>query len=84
MPNLTPIQETQHQELVQLLTPLIKFMDKNEYHYLLVAGKDGTCSRYMRGSIDTISDIVTDFMHKNKEFKSIIHLCSDYQKFDKV
>lgn len=80
MSNLTPIQETKHQELLELLTPLIKFMDENEYHYFLVAGKDGTCSRYMKGSFDTISDILLDLMAKNKQFKNIIDFCSDYKK----
>lgn len=58
MNQLPIVYETNHDELLSLINPLIDFMDKNGYTFLLVAGKDGTCSRYMRGNYDDLHGII--------------------------
>ena len=61
-----------HKELLALLIPLIDFMDKNEYNYFLVAGKDGTCSRYMRGNNLDLAAMLTGMAENNDAVKSLL------------
>ena len=72
MENLTPIQQTQHDELLVLLTPLVEFMSKNNYNYFLLVGKDGIGSRHLRGTFDDITGMITGFASNNKEVEGMI------------
>lgn len=63
---------TKHEQLLSLLLPLIEFMDKNEFSYFLVAGKDGTCSRYMRGNFQDAISMLTGMAENNPEVKYML------------
>lgn len=70
--SLDNIAENKHDELLALLNPLIDFMNSNGYNYFLVAGKDGICSRYMRGQHNEVAGILTGFMESNKGVMSLL------------
>lgn len=72
MKKLESITETKHKELLSLLNPLIDFMIANEYSYFLVAGKDGTCTRHLRGEFDDVAGMITGLMETNKQVRAII------------
>lgn len=72
MPKLNPISENKHQELLKHLMPLVDFMDANGYSYFLVAGKDGTCSRYMRGTVNDVTLMLSGMAEKNKQVKVML------------
>jgi hypothetical protein len=72
MTDIKPISENRHKELLGVLMPLIDFMDKNGYSYFLVAGKDGVCSRYMRGNFNDVTGMLTGMAENNKEVKVIL------------
>ena len=75
--NIEKITEENHEELLKLLTPLIKFLDLNEYNYFINIGQDGLCSRYMRGKDDDIIDMLTGMASKNDDVKRIILECAN-------
>lgn len=66
MENLKNITETKHEELLTLLNPLIDFMIENNFNYFLVAGKDGTCTRHLRGNFNDVTSIITGLMKKKQ------------------
>jgi hypothetical protein len=70
----TPVNESNHHELLSLLKPLVEFMDKHEYNYLFVAGKDELCSRYIRGRRDDIAGMLHGFVENNPELKGFFEL----------
>ena len=72
MEDINPIQESKHQELLKLLNPLIEFMDTHGYSYFFISGKDGVCSRYMRGNFDDLTSILTGMAEKNPQVKVIL------------
>lgn len=47
-------------------------MDKNEFSYFLVAGKDGVCSRYMRGNFQDVISMLTGMAEKTPEVKYML------------
>ena len=61
-----------HKELLKHLLPLIEFMDNNQYNYFLVAGKDGVCSRYLRGKNDDVSGMITGMAEKTPTVKMLL------------
>ena len=65
----TPVNESNHDELLSLLKPLVEFMDKHEYNYLFVAGKDELCSRYIRGRRDDIGGMLDGFVENNPQLR---------------
>lgn len=69
MQTIPTITETKHQELLTLLNPLVDFMIANDFSYFLVAGKDGTCTRHMRGTFDDVTGMLTGFMKNNEAVK---------------
>lgn len=71
---LENIIETKHKELLTLLNPLVDFMIENGFSYFLVAGKDGTCTRHMRGEFDDVEGMIGGMALENKQVKNII-LC---------
>jgi hypothetical protein len=44
-------------------------MDKHEYNYLFVAGKDELCSRYIRGRRDDIGGMLDGFVENNPQLR---------------
>lgn len=77
MEDLKPITETKHAELLALLNPLVDFMIDNKFNYFLVAGKDGTCTRHMRGKFLDVSGMISGMMENNDEVKAIVKYCKD-------
>ena len=74
MNELEQINDSNHKELLSLVNPLIDFMIEHEYNYFLVAGKDGVCTRHLRGNIDDVSGMITGMMEKNKQVREVIEL----------
>ena len=72
MEDLTLVQESKHKELMALMNPLIDFMIENDFSYFLVAGKDGVCTRHMRGKFDDVSGMLTGMMENNQEEKGLL------------
>lgn len=60
-----------HKELLELLLPLVKFLNENNYSYLLIAGKDNNCSRYLRGNAGDIHGMITGMMENNPQVKDL-------------
>lgn len=77
MDNVQPIAETSHDELMQLLNPLVDYINKNGYSFFLVAGKDGVCSRHMAGDFYDITGMITGMMETNKQVRGIVEYCAD-------
>lgn len=67
--------ETKHNEFLELLKPLIKFMVENEFNYFMVAGKDGLCSRYLKGDLDEVSGMISELIEKNKQVRGLLEYC---------
>ena len=60
-----------HKELLRLLKPFVDFMDSNGYSYLLLAGKDGKCARYLNGTVADMSGMIADMAQKHKTVKKM-------------
>lgn len=69
---IIPIHNETHDELIKLLIPLIDFLDKNNYSYILIAGKDGVCSRFMNGKFIDLGIMLTTLAEQNPEVKDLI------------
>jgi hypothetical protein len=69
-----PVKESNHDELLSLLKPLVEFMDKHEYNYLFVADKDELCSRYIRGTRDDNGFVWRYAAGNNPELKEFFEL----------
>lgn len=69
---LEKITETKHKELLALLNPLIDFMTENNFNYFLVAGKDGVCTRHLRGEFDDVTAMLTGMMETNKQVRGML------------
>ena len=76
MNTLEPISETKHQELLALLNPLVDFMIENKYNYFLVVGKDGTCTRHLRGKFDDVTGMIAGMMETQPCVRDIIGHCA--------
>lgn len=62
-----------HEELINgILNPLVDFMDKEGYSYMIVAGKDGVCSQYANGQNRDLSGMLTALMQKHPGCKKIL------------
>jgi hypothetical protein len=72
MSKLTPVNESNHAELMSLINPLIDFMQKNEYSFFLVAGKDGIATRQMLGKLDDLSGMIEGMMKNHPQVESLI------------
>jgi hypothetical protein len=70
--NLQPIKESKHEELTALVNPLIEFMVANGYTYFLVAGKDGTCTRHMRGDYFDLHGMLKGMIEKQPQVGVIL------------
>jgi hypothetical protein len=65
MSKTNPVAESNHEKLTELLNPLVDFMTKYNFHFFLVAGKDGLCSRYLIGDADDLSGMIAGIMNNN-------------------
>ena len=74
---MEPITETKHKELLSLINPLVDFMTENKFSYFLVAGKDGVCTRHLRGEFDDVSGMIIGMMETNPKVKGIIEYCAN-------
>jgi hypothetical protein len=72
MNQLPIVYKTNHDELLSLINPLVDFMDQHGYTFLLVAGKDGTCSRYMRGNYDDLHGIIKGMTETQPQLLEIL------------
>ena len=72
MSQLPIVYESNHDELLSLINPLVDFMDQNGYTFLLVAGKDGTCSRYMKGQCDDLHGIIKGMTETQPQLLEIL------------
>ena len=77
---MTPVADSKHNELRTLLTPLIDFMIANDYHYFLVVGKDGVCSRHMSGHIDDLSGMLEGMAEHNEDVKGLLQYVNENLK----
>jgi hypothetical protein len=64
---LDTVIETKHKELLLLINRLVDFMTTNGFSFLFVAGKEGTCTRHLRGNYDDVHGMITGMMEKNKQ-----------------
>lgn len=69
---LDKVQEEKHKELLGLITPLVEHLRQNGYTFLVVAGKDELCSRYMEGTHDDLYGILNGLAKTNKGFCNVI------------
>lgn len=69
--NIQPEKDNQHNELLELVNPLIDFMNNNGFSFMFVAGKDGTCTRHLKGSYDDIEAMLSGMAEKNKQVAAI-------------
>jgi hypothetical protein len=69
--NIQTENETAHNDLLTLVNPLISFMAENGYSFMFVAGKDGTCTRHLKGSYDDIEAMLSGMAEKNKQVAAI-------------
>lgn len=70
--DLETITENKHKELLSLLNPLVDFMIENEYSYFIVAGKDGTCTRHLRGNYDDVHGMITGMMQTQNQVGAML------------
>ena len=47
-------------------------MIENEYSYFIVAGKDGTCTRHLRGDYIDVHGMISGMMENNKQVNEMI------------
>lgn len=70
--NIQETKTTKHKELLSLLNPLVDFMIENGFTYFLVAGKDGMCTRHLRGDYDDVEGMIKGFMENNKQIAVLL------------
>ena len=66
------IEDSNHDELLVLLNPLVDFMIKHEYNYFIVAGKGGVCTRHLRGKADDVGGMIEGVMQTQKDFREVL------------
>lgn len=76
METLQNINEIQHNELLTLLNPLVDFMTENGFSFFMVAGKDGTCTRHMRGQLSDVAGMIRGMMENNDCVREMIEHCN--------
>ena len=72
MDNTELAQLTIHDELLKLIIPLVEFMDNNGFSYFLVAGKDGTACRYMKGDFDEVGGMLISMAEKTPQVQKLL------------
>jgi hypothetical protein len=71
---------TQHEQLNELMNPLLDFMNENNFNYMLVAGKDGTCARYCNGNKYEVEGMLSGMVEKHPEYKEVFLNAVDVNK----
>jgi hypothetical protein len=66
-----------HDQLLQRLKPLVDYMTENRIHHLVLAGKDGTCSRFLLGNFDDLASMLEDMANNNPDVKKLIKTVAD-------
>ncbi|MFZ1751434.1 MAG: hypothetical protein WAU01_14640 [Saprospiraceae bacterium] len=79
MDTLPTTQATKHDELLSLVNPLIDYMTEHGYTYILLAGKDGICTRHLRGYNEELESILYEMCQKNPPVKKIITNVAEYR-----
>lgn len=69
--------KTNHHQLLEKLNPVIDYMTENKIHHFVLAGRDGTCSRYLLGNFDDLSSMLEDMANKNPDVKKLIKTVAD-------
>lgn len=69
--------KTKHNQLLEKVNPVIDYMTQNQIHHFVLAGKDGTCCRYLLGNFNDLSDMLQDMAHKNPDVKKLIKTVAD-------
>lgn len=64
--------DTKHDELLNLLMPLVDFMNANGFSYFMVAGKEEVCSQYVGGKAEDISGILESLFIKHTNIKDAV------------
>lgn len=70
--NVETISENKHKELLKLLTPLVDFMNANGFNYFMLAGKDGTCAKYVKGDFDDLTGMLTSLMSSHPDQLEVV------------
>jgi len=68
---LEKTQEEKHKDIVALMNPLLEHLRANNYTFLVVAGKDDLCSRYMEGTQETLFGMLNMQAKTNKSFCNV-------------
>jgi len=55
-----------------LLKRFIEYCNQNSLHYLVIVGKEGVCSRYMRGRQDDMTSMVSGMVENNPKFGQML------------
>ena len=63
---------TEHEQLIELLKPVIKFIKEKGFHHLIVIGKDGTCARYLQGQAGELSNMLEPLAERDQLFRDIL------------
>jgi hypothetical protein len=61
----------QHDKLIELIEPIIAFMEQNKFNFMIVAGKDGTCARYCNGNKYEIMGMLSGMVKKHPNYTEI-------------
>ena len=81
---LTTTTESNHEELMALMNPLLDFMIKNKYSYFLVAGKDNICTRHLRGDYDEVHGMIIGMMQSQKQVGALLtDIVNDFKPTEK-
>lgn len=81
---LETLNEIKHKELLVLLNPLVDFMTANKFSFFLVAGKDGTCSRHLRGTYEDVHGMITGMMQTQKQVGAMLtDIVNDFKPTEK-
>lgn len=75
--------KTKHEQLNELLNPLVDFMSENGFHYFLVVGQDGTCARHINGDFYEVSRMIMSFMSDHKHVDNLIKYCAEVRSGSK-
>lgn len=67
-----PKNKAPHDYLVKNLNNLSEFLNDNGYSYILMAGKSGTCSRYIAGQRKEIELMLESFAKDHPQFLQIL------------
>jgi hypothetical protein len=64
--------KSNHDQLLEKLNPVVDYMTAYRIHHFVLAGKDGTCSRYLLGNLDDLAAMLEDMANKNPDVKKLI------------